>query len=69
MLALKYEPKEFPFKSRKKGFRVGDRIKTYNSCLGTIVRMAKDEGGEYFIVKLDIMPGEFAYETSDLEKI
>jgi hypothetical protein len=50
-------------------FRVGDRIMTNNCRLGTVVRLDKDELGEYIVVRLDILNGEFAYDYGDLEKL
>lgn len=50
-------------------FQVGDRVLTSNCRLGTIVRVDKDEFGEYMVVRLDILAGEFAYEYGDLEKL
>jgi len=50
-------------------FQVGDRIETSNHCLGTIVRMDRDEMGAFIVAQLDILPGEFAYDFWDLEKI
>ncbi|MEA4902826.1 hypothetical protein [Desulfitobacterium sp.] len=42
---------------------------TSNCRLGTIVRVDKDELGEYCVVVLDIVSGEYAYDFADLEKI
>ena len=50
-------------------FQRGDRVITNNSRLGTVVRLDKDEQGEYLVVQLDILPGEFAYDAWDLEKV
>ena len=50
-------------------FQVGDRIETYNHCLGTVVRVDRDEMGAFIVAQLDILPGEFAYDLCDLEKI
>lgn len=54
---------------RKRQFQVGDRVTTSNNCLGTVVRVDRDEVGEYIVARLDILPGEFAYDPWDLEKI
>ncbi|AGA69525.1 hypothetical protein Desdi_2082 [Desulfitobacterium dichloroeliminans LMG P-21439] len=56
-----------PFSLQK--LRRGDRVITYNSKMGTVVRLEKDEYGEYFIVQLDVMAGEYAYEARDLRKL
>lgn len=50
-------------------FQVGDRIKTCNHCLGTVVRVDRDEIGDFIVARLDVLPGEFAYDPWDLEKI
>lgn len=50
-------------------FQVGDRVMTNNCRLGTVVRLDKDELGEYIVVQLDILSGEFAYDYGDLEKL
>ena len=52
----------------KRKFKVGDRVTTCNRCLGTVVRIDRDEVGEYIVARLDILPGEFAYDPWDLEK-
>lgn len=70
MLAMKYEsPKtntqQKPFTTLQRG----DRVITNNSRLGTVVRLDKDDQGGYIVVTLDIMPGEFAYDAWDLEKL
>ncbi|KLU67898.1 hypothetical protein DEAC_c03050 [Desulfosporosinus acididurans] len=56
------------FRTQRK-FKVGDRVTTSNRCLGTVVRIDRDEIGEYVVARLDILPGEFAYDPWDLEKI
>ncbi|MHB8072811.1 hypothetical protein [Desulfosporosinus fructosivorans] len=50
-------------------FEVGDRVETCNHCIGTVVRVDRDKIGVFIVVRLDIIPGEFAYDPSDLEKI
>jgi hypothetical protein len=50
-------------------YQVGDRVITNNSRLGTVVRLDKDEQGDFVVVQLDILPGEFAYDAWDLEKV
>jgi preprotein translocase subunit YajC len=73
MLAMKYESlnansqRKTPMMYRT--FQRGDRVITNNSRLGTIVRVDKDDQGEYLVVKLDILQGEFAYDAWDLEKV
>lgn len=56
------------FRTKRK-FKVGDRVTTSNRCLGTVVRIDRDEVGEYIVARLDILPGEFAYDPWDLDKI
>jgi preprotein translocase subunit YajC len=53
----------------KRKFKVGDRVTTSNRCLGTVVRIDRDEVGEYVVARLDILPGEFAYDPWDLDKV
>ena len=50
-------------------FKVGDRVITSNSRLGTVVRLDRDEQGEYVVVSLDLLPKQFAYDPCDLEKV
>lgn len=50
-------------------FKVGDRVETCNHCLGIVVRVDRDEIGLFIVVRLDIIPGEFAYDPCDLEII
>ena len=54
---------------RHRKFEVGDRVNTCNNCLGTVVRIDRDEVGDYVVARLDILPGEFAYDPWDLEII
>lgn len=69
MLALKKDSeRNSPIRSRHR-FHVGDRVITSNCRLGTVVRVDRDELGEYVVVRLDILPGEFAYDPWDLEKV
>lgn len=67
MLATKFEQKSSSLR-RITQYLVGDRVMTNNCRLGTVVRVDKDELGEYIVVRLDILPGEFAYDSWDLEK-
>lgn len=67
MLAVRKDS-DFPFR-RNRCFEVGDRVITNNCRLGTIIRVERDEWGEYFVISLDILPGEFAYDAVDLEKV
>jgi|GEM_PF-722086 len=53
----------------KRQFQVGDRVETCNHCLGIVVRVDRDEIGVFIVAQLDILPGEFAYDPWDLEKI
>lgn len=48
-------------------FQVGDRVETCSHCIGTVIRVECDEIGLFIIVRLDILPGEFAYDPYDLE--
>lgn len=50
-------------------FQVGDRVKTCNHRLGTVVRIDQDEIGTFIVARLDIIPREFAYDPDDLEII
>ncbi len=69
MLALKRDSEgTTPVRSRHR-FQVGDRVITCNCRLGTVVRVDRDDLGEYIVVQLDILPGEFAYDPWDLEKV
>ena len=58
-----------PSVRRQIQFKIGDRVETSNRCLGTVVRVDRDEIGIFIVAKLDILPGEFAYDPWDLEKI
>lgn len=70
MLAMKYEtPKMNMQRKAITTLQRGDRVITNNSRLGTVVRLNKDDQGEYLVVTLDILPGEFAYDAWDLEKV
>lgn len=60
--------KKFFFRNEQL-FEVGDRVETCNHCIGTVVRVDRDEIGVFIVVRLDIIPKEFAYDPSDLEKI
>jgi hypothetical protein len=48
---------------------LGDRIITENYRLGTVVRLDRDDFGEYIVVELDLLKGQFAYDPWDLEKV
>lgn len=50
-------------------FQVGDRVETCNHCLGTVVKIDRDEIGVFIVAQLDTIPGEFAYDPVDLEFI
>jgi len=60
--------KKFYFRD-KRLFEVGDYVETCNHCTGIVVRIDRDEIGVFIVVRLDIIPGEFAYDPSDLEKL
>ncbi|HVJ50342.1 hypothetical protein [Desulfitobacterium sp.] len=68
MLAMTHEQNSTSLR-KKAQFQVDDRVMTNNCRLGTVVRVDKDEFGEYIVVRLDILPGEFAYDYCDLEKL
>jgi len=48
---------------------VGDFVITHNSRLGRVVRLGRDDFGDYIIVKLDLIKLEFSYDPWDLEKV
>ena len=54
---------------RKKDILVGDLVITPNNCLGTVVRLDRDDLGDYFIVKLVLLKWEFAYDPWELKKV
>lgn len=53
---------------KKQIYRIGDRVQTYNNRKGEIVRIERDEFGEYVVVKLDNLSWEYAYDPWDLIK-
>lgn len=57
------------FFRHERQLEVGDRVETCNHCIGTVVRVDCDEIGVFVVARLDIIPGEFAYDPSDLERI
>ena len=57
------------FRNERRKFEVGDRVETCNHCIGTVVRIDCDEIGVFIVARLDILPGEFAYDPYDLTKI
>lgn len=48
---------------------VGDPVITHNSRLGIVVRLGRDNFGDYIVVKLDLRKWEFTYDPWDLEKV
>ena len=50
-------------------FKEGDRVLTDNHKYGTVIRTEVDELGEYFVVQLDKLDGEYAYDVWDLKKV
>jgi hypothetical protein len=48
---------------------VGDLVITHNSRPGIVVRLGRDDFGDYIIVKLDLIKWEFSYDPCDLEKV
>lgn len=69
MLTINRESETGPSFRNQPQFQVGDRVETCNHCLGTVVRIDRDEIGIFVVARLDILPGEFAYDPWDLEKI
>ncbi len=69
MLAINRESETGSSLSHQRQFQVGDRVETCNHCLGTVVRVDRDEIGVFIVARLDILPSEFAYDPWDLEKI
>lgn len=53
----------------KSNIVVGDPVITNNSRLGIVVRLGRDNFGDYIIVKLDLREWEFSYDPWDLEKV
>ncbi len=54
---------------RRSQFQVGDRAIAINSQSGTVIRVDRDESGDYIVLRLDILPGDFAYDPWELEKV
>jgi len=54
---------------RKARLYVGDRVMTANCRLGTVTRLDRDDMGDFIVIKLDMLRGEFAYDPWDLEKV
>ncbi len=48
---------------------VGDRVMTKNGHCGIVKYVGKDESGEYIIVTLEDLFGEYAFEFSDVKKL
>ncbi|HZK85829.1 MAG TPA: hypothetical protein VFC58_14430 [Desulfosporosinus sp.] len=69
MLKISRQPETDYSLRHQRQFQVGVRVKTCNQCLGTVVRVDRDEVGIFIVARLDILPGEFAYDPWDLEKI
>ncbi|MDP4159626.1 MAG: hypothetical protein Q8911_07690 [Bacillota bacterium] len=67
MLSRNLAYRTSPMRRPRQQLQVGDRVKTCNDCIGTVVRVDRDEIGVFIVVKLDIIPGEFAYDPEDLE--
>ena len=68
-IAINHESEKKVFFLNEHIFEVGDRVETCNHCIGTVVRVDRDEIGVFIVVQLNIIHGEFAYDPSDLEKI
>jgi hypothetical protein len=69
MLARNLEFKTDALLRHQNQFKVGDRVRTCNHCVGTVVRVDHDKNGVFIVARLDIIPGEFAYDPYDLEII
>lgn len=69
MYVAKYESAKTGISDRLTKFKRGDRVLTNNSKTGTVVRLKKDELGEYFVVQLDTLSGEYAYDAWDLKRL
>ena len=69
MVAMNRKSETSNYLRRQRKFHIGDRVNTNNDCLGTVIRLDRDDLGEYIVVRLDILPGEFDYEPGELEKI
>lgn len=69
MPVINYEVNKLNHQVPNLGYKIGDRVITNNSRLGTVVRLDKDDQGDYIVIRLDILPGEFAYDVWDLKKI
>ena len=69
MLPINRGSERGSYHQRHRQFQVGDRVETCNHCLGIVVRVDRDEIGVFIVAQLDILPGEFAYDPWDLEKI
>lgn len=52
----------------KNKIMVGDPVITENSRLGVVVRLGRDDFGDYIIVKLESAKWEFSYDPWDLAK-
>jgi len=69
MVAINRKSQTSNYLRRQRQFHIGDRVNTNNDCLGTVIRLDRDDGGDYIVVRLDILPGEFDYEPWELEII
>jgi len=69
VISISCEPETRSSLRRQRKLQVGDRVITCNRCLGTVVRVDRDEIGDYIVARLDIIRGEFAYDPWDLTKI
>ncbi|SDG32853.1 hypothetical protein [Desulfosporosinus hippei] len=69
MLLRNRKPKTTVALRQRQLFHVGDRVKTSNHYVGTVVRVDRDEVGEYIVARLDEIPQEFAYDPDDLLRI
>lgn len=55
--------------SGKKDISVGDQVITQNNRLGKVVRLDRDDFGDYVIVKFILLNWEFAYDPWELQKV
>ena len=69
MVAINRSSETGTYVRRQYRFQIGDRVMTNNRCLGTVIRIDRDDVEDYIVVRLDILPGEFDYDLWELEKI
>ena len=55
--------------NRNTNIVVGDPVITHNNRFGIVVRLGRDNFGDYIIVRLNLLKWEFSYDPWDLEKV